>query len=55
MKKKYEVSTSARQWAKHLRAFGKRLANKSTRKICKDRLRQNVLKHCAGWRATEQL
>ena len=40
MKKTYEVSTGAREWAKHLRPFGKRLANKSTRKIWRDRLKQ---------------
>jgi len=35
MKKKYPVSEKAKEWAKHLRPFGKRLANKSTRKINK--------------------
>ena len=35
MKKKYPVSEKAKEWAKHLRPFGKKLANKSTRKIHK--------------------
>jgi|688.fasta_scaffold38852_10 hypothetical protein len=35
MKKTYPTSTKAKQWAKHLRPFGKRMANKSTRKINK--------------------
>ena len=33
MKKKYPTSKKAREWAKHLRPDGKRIANKSTRKI----------------------
>ena len=35
MKKTYPTSTKSQQWAKHLKPFGKRLANKSTRKINK--------------------
>lgn len=35
MKKTYPTSTKAQQWAKHLKPFGKRTANKSTRKINK--------------------
>ena len=35
MKKTYPTSTKSQQWAKHLRPFGKRQANKSTRKINK--------------------
>jgi hypothetical protein len=36
MKKTYPTSTKSQQWAKHLRPYGKRLANKSTRKIIKE-------------------
>lgn len=36
MKKTYPTSTKAQQWAKHLKPFGKRTANKSTRRINKD-------------------
>lgn len=36
MKKTYPTSTKSQQWAQHLRPFGKRLANKSTRKINKE-------------------
>jgi len=38
MKKKYDTSAKARSavgWWKHLRAWGKRLANKATRKLGK--------------------
>jgi len=35
MKKSVPVSTKAKQWAKHLKPYGKRLANKSTRRILK--------------------
>ena len=35
MKKTYPTSTKSQQWAKHLRPYGKRAANKSTRKINK--------------------
>ena len=35
MKKQYAVSSKAREWKKHLKPFGKRLANKSTRKLGK--------------------
>lgn len=36
MKKTYPVSKKASQWAKHLRKDGKRLANKSTRRLVND-------------------
>ena len=36
MKKTYPTSTKSQQWAQHLKPFGKRLANKSTRKINKE-------------------
>jgi len=36
MKKTYPVSTKAKEWAKHLKPYGKRLANKSTRRIAKN-------------------
>lgn len=35
MKKTYPVSEKSREWAKHLRPFRKRMANKSTRKAGK--------------------
>jgi hypothetical protein len=35
MKKTYAVSKKAQEWAKHLKPYGKRLANKSTRKLAK--------------------
>jgi len=35
MKKTYPISTKARDWAKHLKPWGKRLANKSTRRLFK--------------------
>ncbi|MBK7362805.1 MAG: hypothetical protein IPJ01_10955 [Micavibrio sp.] len=35
MKKKYPTSDKAKEWKKHLKPYGKRLANKSTRKINK--------------------
>jgi hypothetical protein len=35
MKKTYPTSTKARQWAKHLKKGGKRVANKGTRKVLK--------------------
>ena len=38
MKKTYETSRKSKEWAKHLRKFGKRLANKSTRKIAKQKI-----------------
>lgn len=35
MKKKYPTSDKAKEWKKHLKPYGKRMANKSTRKINK--------------------
>jgi hypothetical protein len=35
MKKTYPVSKKAREWAKHLRPFGKKKANRSTRRLTK--------------------
>ena len=35
MKKSYPTSRKPRQWAKHLKKFGKRQANKSTRRLMK--------------------
>ena len=35
MKKTYPTTKKAREWAKHLRPWGKRRANKSTRRILK--------------------
>lgn len=35
MKNKYPTSQKAKEWKKHLRPEGKRVANKSTRKINK--------------------
>ena len=40
MKKTYPVSTKAKEWAQHLRNWGKRLANKSTRKIFKKEIKK---------------
>ena len=45
MKKKYPVSTKSRDetgWHKHLRKRGKRLANKSTRKIYKNENKNDI-------------
>ena len=41
MKKTYPTSTKSQQWAKHLRPYGKTLANKSTRKINKEITKQD--------------
>lgn len=41
MKKTYPTSTKAQQWAQHLKPFGKRQANKSTRKINKEIAKQD--------------
>jgi len=30
---RYETSAKAKEWAKHLKPYGKRLANKSTRSL----------------------
>jgi len=51
MKKTYPTSTKSQQWAKHLRPFGKRMANKSTRKINKgvdDEIARPVAKKVAS-------
>ncbi len=33
MKRTYDTGRKARQWARHLRPYGKRCANKSTRRL----------------------
>lgn len=38
MKSTYPVSKKAQEWAKHLRRFGKKLANRSTRRIFKNQI-----------------
>jgi len=40
MKKTYPVSEKAKEWARHLRSWGKRFANKSTRKIFKKEIKE---------------
>jgi hypothetical protein len=42
MKKTYPVSEKAKSWAKHLKPEGKRLANKSTRKINKKDIKKTI-------------
>lgn len=47
MKKIYPVSNKAKEWARHLRSWGKRLANKSTRRIFKKEIKkveENIIK-----------
>lgn len=39
MKKTYPTSDKAKEWASHLKPDGKRRANKSTRRIMKDELK----------------
>lgn len=41
-KKTLPTSDKAKEWAKHLRPFGKRLANKSTRRIGKKECTNNA-------------
>lgn len=41
MKKKYPTSKKAREWKKHLKPYGKKLANKSTRKINKSKCKND--------------
>jgi hypothetical protein len=40
MKKSYPTSPKAREWKKHLKPYGKRTANKSTRKINKQEIQK---------------
>lgn len=40
MKKKYDVGSKAREWAKHLRRDGKQRANRSSRRRSKRRDRE---------------
>ena len=40
MRKPHDVSKKAREWAKHLRPEGKRMANKSHRKNVKANLKK---------------
>jgi len=42
MKKKYPVSEKAKEWKKHLKPYGKRVANKSTRKINKTEVKKDI-------------
>ena len=40
MKKTYPVSEKAKEWARHLKGWGKRLANKSTRRVFKKEIKK---------------
>lgn len=42
MKKTYPTSDKAKEWAKHLKPYGKRLANKSTRRLLDEQIKKQL-------------
>jgi hypothetical protein len=42
MKKTYPTSDKSKEWAKHLKPFGKRKANKSTRRVMDKQIKKEL-------------